>query len=114
MTDRQLSQNAVIAAIEGEVSYSPAHGDTNRALERIIAAIRALPDPWRPIEEARRFDGAKILAYCPTLSPPEQVCVWSEAWQYWQSHPTKFSRHPTKFMPLPSPPEANDGQPLIV
>jgi len=52
MTDRQLSQNAVIAAIEGEVSYNPAHGDTNRALERIIAAVTALPDAWRPIEEA--------------------------------------------------------------
>jgi hypothetical protein len=100
---RQLNEDAVIAAIEGLKSANgnpDADAETechDAALHKAIAAIRALPDAWRPIEDAPRN-------------------VWLLAW----GEDTGFgvARYPfniigdenfdfTHWQPMPSPPEGD-------
>jgi len=92
MTDRQLSQNAVIAAIEGLAMSGYGDGDDryNDAIESAIAAVTALPEvpagmskelaeamarieatvaTWRRIGEDQRADDMQMLL--DALAAPE-------------------------------------------
>jgi hypothetical protein len=100
---RQLNEDAVIAAVEAELSFNPKHGETNCALGRAIAAIRALPDAWRPIDEA---DGnlCQVTDGGYAITAFKQDGRWVSGWS---SGDITIYIHltPTHFMPLTSPPE---------
>jgi len=119
MTDRQLSQNAVIAAIEGlppEWARKGSMAQFNTiTIADAIAAVTALPDAWRPIEDD--FPHSPVLLsrpdgdgqrYTPTTGFNDATGVWRVFRSEGGMEPLPFV--PTHFMPLPSPPEANDGQ----
>jgi len=57
MTDRDVKLSAVIAAIDClSTSGTPGMWTQNShvSVDKLIAAVKALPDAWRPIEE---YDG---------------------------------------------------------
>jgi len=133
MTDRLIPESAVIAAIEGQRftddTSHPCVTGYNSAINTAIEAVQALPDAWRPIEEAPK-DGTIVLLWTDT-----RLCVDANKFEdwgcehlqavqigYWEDDVDaplrkeaagwrcEYSGMPTHFMPLPTPPETNDGK----
>jgi hypothetical protein len=100
-----INRDAVIAAIEGLAMSGYGDGDDryNDALETAVAAIRALPDAWRPIDEA---DGSlcQVTDGGYAMTAFKQDGRWVSGWN---SGDITIYIHltPTHFMPLTSPPE---------
>ena len=111
MTNRLLSESAVIAAVEAAVTCN---GVSERHIERIfaddaIAAIKALPDAmaWQPIETALR-DGTDFLVNCKEVMSDCTMASYKDGVlvSSWNGKP--FSPDvtpPTHWMPLPPAPE---------
>jgi len=101
-----VDKDAVMALLEG----LPSRWSTAVA----IAAIRALPDAWRPISEAPK-DGTPVIVRQPTgagwphemlpITARHQGKIYSE-WEYLVDPNWKpISLDPTALFLIPSPPE---------
>lgn len=64
-----------------------------------LSQLKALPDGWRPIEEAPR-DGTRFLAHEPGCSHAE-VMMWDL--EHWFDE-EGYIREPASWQPLPAPP----------
>jgi hypothetical protein len=92
MTDRLISLKAAVEAAEA-VTNEYAQDECGQA---IVAAIKALPDAWQPIET---YKGGKALFYCP----PTDKDRMKRPEYYTFERP--IHRPPTHWMPLPEPPK---------
>ena len=97
--------DAIKLAIEAlELAARTSYSETNQAaFDAAIAALRAQPAGWLPIETApkERTPMIVVLGILTSGYVTDPWCVWwqEDAWQRW---PHKEA--PTHWMPLPPPP----------